>query len=323
MSRLSVIVPVYNVEKLLIPCLDSIMQQLVDELELICVNDGSTDHSLDVLKDYRTQHQSDAGRNIVILDQKNGGPSKARNTGLEHATGDYIGFVDSDDYVEPEMYRELLAIAECKNLDVVLCGILNCYPDGRNLPAEKKAPTDCLLGRKEILEYICPTLMREDVFGGPCNRIYRRAFLNENHIRMPENLGYGEDAVFQMQVFDALETTWIDSRTFYHYLHREGSQSSAKPCRFFNTLEPLYKIRCQYGRKWSIPDSDIANYFVCCSIMDMIATVYSKNVEGKKTYLKTLYHNNSLRKALNASTIKKEMYTRNIYAVYRVLKWIL
>lgn len=319
-TKISVIVPVYNAELFIIPCLDSILNQSIESLELICVNDGSTDHSLQVLYEYQKAHANAAGRTIKIIDQPNGGPSKARNTGLCAASGDYIGFVDCDDFVEPEMYKSLIQIAESMHLNAVLCGILNIYADGRCIKSEEKAPVDRLMQKKDILKYICPTLMQEDVFGGPCNRIYRRSFLREHEIGMPENLGYGEDAVFQMRVFDFLDKVWIVSDTFYHYIHRDGSQSSAKPGRFFHTLEPLYEIRCTYGEKWKIPKSVIANYFVYCTIMDMIATLRNKEFRGKRAYLRNVYSNCNFRNALGSASFPRNYYTPKIYLFYRLLK---
>lgn len=320
---ISVIVPVYNAEPYIVKCLESIMKQTVSRLELICVNDGSKDRSLEELKKYQAENQEIQGRKIIIIDKENGGPSAARNAGLLKATGKYVAFVDSDDYIESTMYQDLIETAEKQNLNVVLCNIINSYPNGSHVQSEVKVPQNQIITRKEILELICPTLMREDIFGGPCNRIYRRDFLISNKIRMPEELGYGEDAVFQMKVFDLLQATWFDAKCYYHYVHREGSQSSAKPARLASTLEPLYKIRCVYGKKWGIEQRFINHYFIYCAIMDLVATLGCSNMIQKLNYLKYFLRNKSLKAALSDSDISKEMYTKKIYYVYRVLKFVM
>ena len=104
--KLSVIVPIYQAEDTLPQCLDSILQQHVDDLEMILVDDGSSDNSLMLCQEYASQHSL-----IKVIHQNNGGASSARNTGLDNATGEYITFVDSDDLVAPDTYQQLLAIA--------------------------------------------------------------------------------------------------------------------------------------------------------------------------------------------------------------------
>lgn len=320
---ISVIVPVYNAENYIEKCLDSIIHQTVNSLELICVNDGSCDDSLAILKKYEKLYFNDAKRKILIIDKENGGPSQARNIGLEHATGKYVAFVDSDDYIDDVMYENLICIAERENINVVLCNIINSFSDGRNVLSEPKVPLNVRIKRDEIIRWIFPALMKEDIFGGPCNRIYKRDFLIDNSIKMPEQLGYGEDAVFQMQVFDLLEVTWFDSNSYYHYIHREASQSCARPNRLEDTLIPLYKIRCFYGEKWDIDRQYINHYFLYCAIMDLVTTMRTVSWNNKWRYLKCFLQNDYLKEALYNSNITKDMYTIKIYWVYRIMKLFL
>ena len=105
--KVSIIVPVYNVEKYLRKCLDSLVNQTLKDIEIICINDGSTDDSLNILQEYAREHH-----NVVVIDQENQGVSIARNNGINKAQGDYIGFVDPDDWVEPDMFKILYEKAE-------------------------------------------------------------------------------------------------------------------------------------------------------------------------------------------------------------------
>ena len=114
MAKVSIIVPIYNVEQYLEECMDSIVGQTLEDLEIICVNDGSTDGSLDILKKYAA-----ADDRIIIIDKENEGYGCAMNDGLDRATGDYVGIVEPDDYVDIHMYEDLYHIAEEKNLDIV------------------------------------------------------------------------------------------------------------------------------------------------------------------------------------------------------------
>ena len=116
--KVSVIVPIYNVKRYLAKCLDSIISQTLKDIEIICVNDGSTDGSEKVLAEYAKKDSR-----IKIVNRKNGGLSAARNTGMPYATGKYIGFVDSDDYIEPTMYELMYYNAEHFNSQMVICAV--------------------------------------------------------------------------------------------------------------------------------------------------------------------------------------------------------
>jgi len=118
MPKISVIITVYNVEKYLSRCLDSVVNQTFKDLEIICVNDGSTDNSAEILDRYASKD-----KRIIIINQKNGGLSAARNTGLRHASGQYIGFVDSDDWIDIDYYECLVGLAEKNNADIVMAGM--------------------------------------------------------------------------------------------------------------------------------------------------------------------------------------------------------
>ena len=115
--KVSVIVPVYNAEKYLVKCLDSLCNQTLEDLEIVLVNDGSTDNSLAILNDYKTRYPE----KIKIFSKENGGQGMARNIAIQHATGKYLGFVDSDDYADVTMFEKMLNVAEQGDYDVVFC----------------------------------------------------------------------------------------------------------------------------------------------------------------------------------------------------------
>lgn len=124
----SILVPVYNVELYLRQCLDSLKKQSLTDIEIICVNDGSTDGSLDILNDYAS-----TDNRIKIINKRNGGLPSARNAGLDAATGEYVGFVDGDDFVEPDMFKKLYLAAKHEKADIVVCGA-NCISDDLRVP---------------------------------------------------------------------------------------------------------------------------------------------------------------------------------------------
>ena len=114
--KVSILVPVSNLEKYFRKCLDSLVNQTLRDIEIICINDGSTDDSLNVLQEYASEHL-----NVIVIDQENQGVSIARNNGINKAQGDYIGFVDPDDWVEPDMFKILYEKAVKTGVDIVEC----------------------------------------------------------------------------------------------------------------------------------------------------------------------------------------------------------
>lgn len=117
--KVSIIIPVYNTEKYLSRCLNSLVKQTLHDIEIICINDGSEDNSLSILENYASSDER-----IVLIDQKNQGQSVARNRGIEIARGKYIGFVDSDDWVDDNYFEKLYCAAENNNCDIAVAGII-------------------------------------------------------------------------------------------------------------------------------------------------------------------------------------------------------
>ena len=185
--KVSVIIPVYNTQALLPRCLESVTAQTLREIEIVCVDDGSTDSSLALLKDWAQRDDR-----IVVISQANGRQGKARNTALNVARGEYVGMVDSDDYVPADYFEKLYSAACRHNADIAVCGILK-----EKLPANKNvisfdaeqvvsAPTEKLALCK------CPP----DFY--VYNKLYRRSMLEKLSLRFAENVQY-EDVEFVMR----------------------------------------------------------------------------------------------------------------------------
>ena len=136
MEKLTVIVPVYNSSKYLKKCIESILEQTYVNTEIILVNDGSTDNSIDICKEFK---QID--NRIIVIDKENGGVASARNAGLEVATGSYVAFVDSDDYVEKDMYETMIEALNNNNADIVECGFnqINIEENKKKIKIYEKA----------------------------------------------------------------------------------------------------------------------------------------------------------------------------------------
>jgi len=182
MTKLSVIMPVYNVGKYLPMCLDSIICQTLDDIEVICVNDGSTDESLSVLQEYKEKDNR-----IVIIDKKNEGSGVARNTALAIAQGEYIYFVDGDDWLDNNSVLKMLyekAVAD--ELDILIFGGLSCYEKEGQIFKSKGGYSLKGLDRKYINSVFSAKDIKKDIFKFPSTawtKLYRRKFLIDNDIK--------------------------------------------------------------------------------------------------------------------------------------------
>ncbi|MBE6534229.1 MAG: glycosyltransferase [Ruminococcaceae bacterium] len=210
MSKISVIVPVYNVEKYISSCLDSILSQTHTDLEIICVNDGSTDSSGQILDEYAKKDSR-----IKVFHKENGGVSSARNLALENATGEYIGFVDSDDYIAPDMYSSLLSNIVDNNADIAECGIAYVTENGDAKNGVSKVYS--LSEQKQILK----AFFLKDMGIVIWNKIFKSEIVNNQ--RFNENYKIGEDSLFLYNCLkDANKIVGIDT-VGYYYLQRESS----------------------------------------------------------------------------------------------------
>ncbi len=213
----SITVPVYNVEKYLPRCLESLMRQTLTHIEIICVNDGSTDGSRAVLEKYRKKD-----RRIRIVDKKNGGLPSARNAAMNVARGKYVGFVDSDDYVESDMFRRLYETAERERSEVVICGA-QIFP-------QEPDPGDWL---RQVLnpsyrhyESFEPELLFEGVPATPFlwRVLASRDLIEREHLRLEESILLGEDKAFQAKLYTKAKGITLIPDKLYHYCwYREGS----------------------------------------------------------------------------------------------------
>lgn len=213
MLKLSVIVPVYNTEKYLPACLDSILSQSYQNLELICVDDGSKDNSIDILKNYAQKDPR-----VIVKSKVNGGQSSARNLGLDIATGDYISFIDSDDFLSPGMYDELVSLMEEDGSDLSGCGIRTIYekPDRQQI-----FDNDYLkirLGRN--IEVSSDIFDKVDL--SCANKLFKRSIIKNSSLKFPEGLWY-EDSGFLWCYLSICKKISFTSNIYYNYVRYSES----------------------------------------------------------------------------------------------------
>mgnify|MGYP000010880611 CR=1 FL=1 len=273
----SVIVPVYNAEKYLPACLDSICNQTLQELEIIVVDDGSTDRSREIADEYAVRD-----KRIKVVHKRNGNPGATRNVGLRFVTGEYVGFVDSDDWIEPEMFFALYRKAKNDNLDIVVTGVtVEFARDKREIKrllnksitvAEEKSisPLDTFFMLKE-----------KSLFAVVYNKLYSFRLLENKQICFMEMLPY-EDLVFNLKAF--MFTKKIDvipDNSPYHYICRDEmtaagsfSQNHLQACK---VTEDVFR---QFFLMYNYNEAKVSSYLRTRRISDYSAYAsgfYKKN----------------------------------------------
>lgn len=207
MDLISVIVPVYNVEQYLKICLDSIINQTYINLEIILVNDGSTDGSGDICEEYKRND----GR-IKVIHKENGGLSSARNIGIRNATGNWIGFVDSDDYVEKDMYESLLLLAKKYKADLVL-GQFRTF-DSLDIEDYINTNSNIIFKEKELIETFILNPGKYRITNSVWDRLYKKELVE--NIDFPEGK-LNEDIVYTIEVFYKCKKAVYVDHAYYNY----------------------------------------------------------------------------------------------------------
>lgn len=207
MPKISVIIPVYNKEQYLRDCMDSVCNQTLKDIEIICVNDCSTDHSLEILKEYA---QNDERIRIIDL-PTNQDVSKARNIALHEAKGDYIGFVDADDTIDPDFYEKLYLKAKETGADIVK-GLFNIITGNHSYVTDynTKIPKNKTYFYAEFT-----------------TAIYKNSFLKDNNLCFNEDLNTWEDPLFSIQATKMCQHLELENTVKYHYFRRLGSKAHA------------------------------------------------------------------------------------------------
>lgn len=213
---ISVIVPVYNVEKYLERCVKSIVAQTYKDLEILLIDDGSTDKSGEMCDDFQ---QTDS--RIKAFHKQNGGLSDARNYGIEHSAGEFISFVDSDDYIDEKMLETLHRLITENDADLAVCSAMDVF-EGKEVTQVKEIK-EFNLNKVESYKY----MLRGDGIPSACNKLYKRQTVGD--VRFPVGKLY-EDGFFTPQILKKVEKTAVTSKPMYYYFRRADSITT-KPFR--------------------------------------------------------------------------------------------
>lgn len=237
-ALVSVIVPVYNVQAYLRQCLDSVVHQTLREIEIILVDDGSTDGSGQICDEYKSQHPQ-----VTVIHQKNQGLAAARQAGLDVAQGEYIGFVDSDDWLELNMYEKMYSTARDNNADIVFCNVYR-NEDKKEDPYMASGYYD----RTRIEGEIFPRLLAgfseegEDITLRWCNwlRLYKKVLIDENHIAFDKRFRRCQDLPFTFEcTIHAQSFYYLGNDYLYHNRMNYESLSKGYTKNMWGLIKPL------------------------------------------------------------------------------------
>lgn len=259
-GMISIITPVYNVEMYLRQCIESLLGQVYRNIEVILVDDGSTDGSLDICKEYERRDPR-----VRVLQKENGGPVSARKAGLSAAEGEYIAFMDSDDWAEPDMYGRLLDKLEKENVDIAMCGR---YEDTEFY--SKKVCHGIAEGRYDkgrMLREVYPRMLTGKdffswgIFPGQWDKLFRRECLYDFQMRVEDSIFMGDDAACVYPSLLCADSIYVLGECLYHYRQSTGSLVKQKGGererfrilyetvnRFFTEHAGIYDLREQWKR---------------------------------------------------------------------------
>jgi glycosyltransferase EpsH len=199
-------------------CLESLLGQTLRDIEVIAVDDGSSDSSSEILHYVASQDER-----LKVIRVKNGGVSRARNIGIEAATGEYVGFVDADDWAEPGMYAEMAGLADANGLDVCICDFLWEYPGKRPVPANLDLPGGAVLSRDLVEEKLIKGTLYSATYGSVWKALVRRDMLMREGIRFNERLDFMEDCIFNLHMYFHAGRVMYQRKYLYHYRQVMGS----------------------------------------------------------------------------------------------------
>lgn len=237
--KVSIIIPVYNTEKYLKTCLDSVINQTLKDIEIICINDGSTDNSLYILNEYAKKD-----KRIKIISKENGGQAIARNIGIDNAIGEYIGFVDSDDYIDINMFEKMYKHAKSYDLDMNMCKI-SLFEDGTtnfqdnvwyyalNVFGNMKKK---VFTHEDTKDFTCKISVT------PYNKLYKRSFINEHNIKFAEGLIFEDEVFFFDAYLRAKRVSLLKESLYYYRTDREGSTVSNSSDNDYSDIVEIFKI---------------------------------------------------------------------------------
>lgn len=308
---ISIVVPVYNAGGYLVACLDSIVNQDLKEIEIIIVDDGSTDDSGKIADQYAAEDPR-----IRVIHQVNAHLSASRNAGMKQATGEYIAFVDADDWIEADMFSSMYKVALREGSDIVICSVAVEYTKDGYVSYEKISQE--YTERDSMNFYsLFVELSQLHLFNYAWNKIYRTQLLRDNNLNFRVEAPF-EDIAFNLEVLKVIKTVSVLPNTFYHYMRRDVMTiiSSYRP-RFLEAHKQKESIFQSFFDQFGINKTVSDDYLCRMKVRDYRVFMYTLYRPGTKlsrkerlNILETEYFSSLLLKRMVKKTPVEDVHQR-------------
>lgn len=304
---ISVIIPVFNCGKYLDKCINSVQRQTLSDWELVLVDDGSTDGSLDIIKRYSEKDE----RIKFFHNDKSEGAGPARNKGIEQSRGEFIMFIDADDHMAPDMFEELYS--QIKNgYDVVICGY-QCYVEGVGNTDKFVLEPSVLNGNSEVRDFFAKTFP-DGMAGYLWNKIYRRDTIVKNNISFP-TMKRLQDGVFNIRYFSVAESCCILGNALYFYrINPQTDMFKKCPPNYFDLIKRFSQEFIAAKSEWGdYPNGKIFTFFLnetgTC-LENCFGPDWNMSRAERKKYLETLSNDSILQTVMKSNEVTVEKYRR-------------
>ncbi len=304
MKKVSVIVPAYNVEKYIDRCVESLLKQTLEDIEFIIINDGSTDNTLKKISKYLSNDK------IRLYDRSNHGIGSTRNYGLNLAHGEYIGFVDSDDYIEPDMFEKLYNKAKQDNLDMVICDYY------KNFEETNKSVIDIIgdMDVKKIYNLKDNSYLFNQINLSPWNKLYKKDLINLSIENFSETLKY-EDVPFVVRMLVTSSSIGKVNTPLYHYVIHKNSETTVMNEKVFDLFEIFDILLREHSNKEYIKDE--LNYLIVQRLSDY--NIQQRNQKNRKIRNKFI-DESFLYLEKNIPNYKNNIYYKKISVFKRIIE---
>ena len=308
---ISIIVPIYNAEKYIDRCMESIYAQTFSDYEIILVNDGSIDNSAAICKKY----QSEDSR-VTYIEKENGGAGSARNAGMEKARGEYLAFPDADDSFEPGMYKDLYDLAKSGGYDVVFSGV-NYYTQeengelafSRTQNIEAVSFTDRQSCRENIMTFFPTTT----IFDVPWNKLYKRSVIEENGIRFTD-IRRCQDAVFNLDFFNCINSAASTDQAYYRYMENTAADVQRKfPKDYIEITVFYYSHLIDTLTQWGVYAGDIKRHYDTSFVISVYGAMklfdnprWDLNKEEQKRYVTDILNRSDIQERIKGASVRDD-----------------
>lgn len=293
----SLIVPVYNSETVITRCVESILGQTYADIEVLLLDDGSTDNSLNICRVFEKQDTR-----VRVYTHENRGASFTRTWGITLARGEYIQFVDSDDYIAPIMVEKLVEKIQSEDTDLVICGCTEYHPD------HEYTILPDIEGKIQVkdLPSAYPSLFEKSILNSPCNKLYKRQYIRSY---FPEDLSLGEDLLFNLEYIRQIETIYFLKESLYYYIIRQNSLNRKYRRDSIEIAERLYTENMRFceefhmGERAVIHISTIFIKFLSYGLSDLY-TVSGYSRQEKRKIAKSWINNRNVQQASQKASME-------------------